>query len=64
MKKIHIRKFALSRHLRKQFWKYIINDENFIECNNRFYVFNNTTVKKKFITKYYNNSLLEYFKVL
>ena len=62
MKKIHIRKFASSRRLCKRFQKWIIRDKNFNKCNECFYVLDNAVVRRKFIKKYHDDSLSEYFE--
>ena len=62
MKTFHIRKFASSRRLRKQFKKWIINDENFVKRNKCFYVSNDIIVRKKFIKKHHNDLLSEHFE--
>ena len=63
MKKFYVKEFAPSRRLRKQFQKWIINDENFVKDNEYFHVFDDTTIRKEFIKKHYNDSLSEYFEI-
>ena len=63
MKTFHVRKFAPSRRLRKRFKKWIINDENFVKCNECLYVSNDAVVKKKFIKKHHDNSLSKHFEI-
>ena len=63
MKKIHVRKSAPSRRLRKRFQKWIINDESLVKRNECFYVFGDAVVKKKFIKKHHDDSLSEHFEV-
>ena len=62
MKKIYVKKSASSRHLRKRFQKWIINDEDLVKCNECFYVFDDAVVKKELIKKHHNNSLSEHFE--
>ena len=63
MKIFHVKKFASFRCLRKQFKKWIINNENFIKCNECFYVLNDAVVKEKLIKKYHDDSLSEHFEI-
>ena len=63
MKIFHVKKFAPSRRLRKQFKKWIVDDENLVKRNKYFYVSNNAIVKEKFIKKHHNDSLSEHFEI-
>ena len=63
MKKIYIRKFTSSRRLRKQFQKWIINDEDLVKYNKCLYIFDDAIVKEELIKKYYDDSLSEHFKI-
>ena len=63
MKTFHVKEFASSRRLRKRFKKWIINDENFVKHNKCFYVSSDAIVKKKFIKKHHDDSLLKHFKI-
>ena len=63
MKTFHVRKFASSRRLRKQFKKWIINDENLVKRNECFYISNNAVVKKKLIKKHHNDLLSKHFEI-
>ena len=63
MKTFHVKEFASSRRLRKWFKKWIINDENFIKCNEYFYVSDDAIVRKKFIKKHHDDSLLKHFEI-
>ena len=62
MKKIHVKKFASSRHLRKRFQKWIIRNESLIKRNKYFYVFDDAIVREKLIKKHHDDSLSEHFK--
>ena len=62
MKKIHVRKSAPSRRLRKRFQKWIINDENLVKRNECLYVLDDAVVKKKLIKKHHDDSLSEHFE--
>ena len=62
MKTFYVRKFAPSRRLRKRFKKWIINDENLVKHNECLFVSNDAIVKKKFIKKHHDDSLLEHFE--
>ena len=63
MKKIHIKKSAPFRRLRKRFQNGIINHEDFIKYNKCFYIFDDAVVKEKLIKKHHDDSLLEHFEV-
>ena len=63
MKKFYVKEFMLFRRLRKQFKKWIINDENFVKHNEYFYVLNSAVVKKKIIKKYHDDSLSKHFEI-
>ena len=63
MKKIHVKEFASSRCVRKQFQKEIINDENLIKYNKCFYIFDDAIIRKKLIKKHYNDSLSKHFEI-
>ena len=39
------------------------NFKNFVKYNECLYIFENATLKKKFIRKNYNDSLINYFKI-
>ena len=62
MKKIHVRKSASSRRLRKRFQKWIINDENLVKRNECFYVLDDAAVREKLIKKHHDDSLSEHFE--
>ena len=49
MKTFHVRKFTPSCRLRKRFKKWIIDDENFVRCNECLYVSNDAIVKKNLL---------------
>ena len=40
-----------------------MNSKNFLKFKNRFYVFQNATIKKKFINKHYDDFLTKHFDV-
>ena len=63
MKKIHVRKSAPSRCLRKRFQKWIIDDESFVRRNECLYVLDDATVKEEFIRKHHDDSLSEHFEI-
>ena len=63
MKKIHVRKFAPSRRLRKRFQKYFIDNKNLVRCNECLYILDDAAVKKKLIKKYHDNSLSRHFEI-
>ena len=63
VKKIHVRESAPSRRLRKQFQKWIINDESLIKHNECLYVLDDAVVKKKLIKKHHDDSLSGYFRI-
>ena len=52
-------KFADSRRERADDW--IINFENLIKHENKLYVLENLIIKKKFICRNYDDSLIEHF---
>ena len=61
MKKIHVKKSASSRRLRKRFQKWIIDDEDLVRRNECFYVLDDAVVRKELIRKHHDNSLSEHF---
>ena len=63
IKTFYVKKFASSRRLRKQFKKWIIDDENLVKRNECLYVPNDAIVKKKFIKKHHDDSLSEHFEI-
>ena len=62
MKKFHVKKFASSRRLRKQFQKEIINDENLVKYKRCLYVLDDAIVEEKFFKKHYDDSLSKHFE--
>ena len=63
MKKVHIKKSASSRRLRKRFQKWIIDDEDLVNCNECLYVLDDATVREKLIRKHHDDSLSGHFGV-
>ena len=62
MKNISVRKFVSSRRLRKRFQKWIINNKNFIKCNEWFHVFDDAVIRKELIKKHHDDLLSEHFE--